>query len=238
VAYTKTKKAQRRAAMAKSVADLHRLTDVGCTIKLMAQVNGHYRITGPKGGMVDFWAPTTKWREFTKRTDRPKVKGKGMEALLEVIVDLDLPPLRHHGETVVEPRCGECGQMAELVTGDVVYRNRPDLREKRLYLCKCGAYVGCHPGTTYPLGYPAGPETRAARSAAHAVFDPLWKRKAQKEGISVFKARGRGYRWLAEQLGIERADCHISHFDKATCERVVALCTDPATRKAPEVADA
>ncbi len=60
--------------------------------------------------------------------------------------------------------------------------------------------------------------------AAHAAFDPLWKAKQRKEGISASKARGAGYLWLANTLGIERKDCHIGMMDRATAQRVVALC--------------
>jgi hypothetical protein len=70
----------------------------------------------------------------------------------------------------------------------------------------------------------ADAELRAAKSAAHAAFDPLWKSKAAREGISKSKARGKGYRWLAEQLGIDAKDCHIGMMDAPTCRRVVRVC--------------
>lgn len=124
----------------------------------------------------------------------------------------------------VDPICIECGSLARPVTGEAIYPHRPDLHEKPFYLCACGAYVGCHPGTSIPLGKPAGPETRSARSQAHAVFDALWKRKAERGDCGFGKARGKAYRWLAEQLGIDPTDCHISWFDAATCRRVVEVC--------------
>lgn len=124
----------------------------------------------------------------------------------------------------IEPTCIECGKMASLTTGREVYPHREDLWAKPFYRCACGAYVGCHPGTDIPLGYPAGPHTRRARSAAHAAFDPLWLAKSKQPGMTKGKARGLGYKWLAEALGIEPAACHISHMDAATAQRVVALC--------------
>lgn len=124
----------------------------------------------------------------------------------------------------IEPICIECGKLAEQTDGRPIYPDRPDLWDRVYFRCECGAYVGAHPGTDIPLGYPAGPHTRRARSQAHAAFDPLWMRKANRDKIGKGKARGLGYKWLAEQLGIEPAACHISHFDAATCQKVVRLC--------------
>ncbi len=65
---------------------------------------------------------------------------------------------------------------AALVTGEVVYPHRPDLAGKNFWRCPtCGAYVGCHPGSTRPLGNLPTPELRRARGHIHAVLDPLWK---------------------------------------------------------------
>lgn len=99
------------------------------------------------------------------------------------------------------PICLECGGEGRLVGGKAIYPHRPDLYAKHFYLCGCGAYCGCHPGTTAPLGHPCGPETRRARSAAHATFDPIWKRGEM--------SRAQAYKWLADTLGIDRAECHI-----------------------------
>lgn len=126
--------------------------------------------------------------------------------------------------TNIDPICVECGKLADLVTGAEVYPHRPDLHHKPFWRCTCGAYVGCHPDTDIPLGYPAGPITRRARSDAHAAFDPLWEAKQRRDKVSKGKAREAGYSWLAEQLGIRRQDCHVSHFDAATARRVVEIC--------------
>ena len=72
--------------------------------------------------------------------------------------------------------CTDCGcNTPDLVTGAVIYPHRPDLADKPIWLCPCGAYCGCHPGTQDPLGSTAGPETRNARSYVHRVLDPLWR---------------------------------------------------------------
>ena len=62
---------------------------------------------------------------------------------------------------------------------------------------------------------------------AHAAFDPLWQRKLLKlEKIkgSKRRARGDGYYWLSQQLGIPFEDCHIGMFDVDMCKRVVEIC--------------
>lgn len=57
--------------------------------------------------------------------------------------------------------------------------------------------------------------TRKMRIKAHEAFDRAWS----AAGIS----RGRAYKMLAEMLGLAQKDCHIQHFDAATCEKVIGL---------------
>lgn len=119
----------------------------------------------------------------------------------------------------VEPTCIECGSTAALVTGERIYPHRRDLYDRHFYLCQCGAYCGTHKGTTDPLGYPCGPETRKARSAAHAAFDPLWR------GNGAPMRRAGAYGWLARRLGIEREACHIGMMDEVTALQAAAVST-------------
>lgn len=113
--------------------------------------------------------------------------------------------------------CDYCGGNAPLVTGRDVYPHRPDLYHKRFYKCyPCDALVGCHPGTTAPLGRLANAALRKAKMAAHAAFDPLWRNGAGR--------RSSRYRWLARQLGIRESLCHIGMFDLDMCARVVEVC--------------
>lgn len=71
--------------------------------------------------------------------------------------------------------------------------------------------VGFHRDRAEP-----GSSLAAARMAAHSAFDPLW----QNYGYS----RSAAYRWLAEQLGVSKDDCHMVLFDEPTCLRVKSLC--------------
>ena len=120
----------------------------------------------------------------------------------------------------IAPACHECGGPSEIAQAEAIYPNRPDLWQRQdgtkpwYWLCsKCWAYAGVHPRTLQPLGSPA-----------HAAFDPLWRRRMRISNLTQNVARGRGYKWLAAQLGIDRKDCHIGMMDAATARRVVQIC--------------
>lgn len=122
--------------------------------------------------------------------------------------------------------CDYCNNEARLVGGDVIYPHRPDLHGLRFWHCgPCGAYVGCHKGTTRPLGRLANAELRQAKQDAHAAFDPKWKFHTFRDGYQTM-TRTMAYKWLAEQLGIPIEQCHIGMFDVETCGRVVEVCTN------------
>src|SRR4051794_30497777 len=117
--------------------------------------------------------------------------------------------------------CPYCGSAAIFTNSARVYGGRDF---GMLYLCRsypaCDSYVGVHKGTDKPLGRMANKELRKAKNAAHAAFDPLWKKKYElrnaggegksgRPGGSHYKpayARGSAYKWLAEQLGISREE--------------------------------
>lgn len=93
------------------------------------------------------------------------------------------------------------------------------------WVCPLGCgWVGCHKGTCKPLGRIANKELRRAKMDAHAAFDRLWQAKWRKERCSKKHARGAGYQWLAVQLGIDQAVCHIGMMNVAMCRRVVEVC--------------
>lgn len=115
-----------------------------------------------------------------------------------------------------EPHCPYCGTVAELVTGGVVYPNRPDLAAIYIWRCvPCDARVGCHGRGTRPKGRLANAALREAKMRAHASFDQVWKGGGMR--------RDDAYDWLACQLGLTRGECHIGMFDEAACERVVEV---------------
>lgn len=114
--------------------------------------------------------------------------------------------------------CSYCGVDAKLVTGDVIYPHRPDLRTKRFWHCApCDAYVGTHANSpnAAPLGRLANAELRLLKQKVHALFDPLW----QGRGTS----RTDCYRWLAEAMGIPKRECHIGMFTPERCRAALAV---------------
>lgn len=118
-------------------------------------------------------------------------------------------------------QCDYCGQNAELVNGQRIYPNRPDLKHLKFWLCEpCKAYVGTHKPNckhgfdgTDPLGRLANAELRLEKQKAHAAFDPLWK--------SGQMTRREAYAWLSEATGIDADRCHIGMMDVAGCLAVV-----------------
>lgn len=93
------------------------------------------------------------------------------------------------------------------------------------YWCRsCRAYVGCHKSRPdEALGRLANAELRAAKVLAHQYFDNLWQRRIDSE-TTKGHARGKAYKWLREQMQIEKQYCHIGMFDIAECNRVVEIC--------------
>jgi hypothetical protein len=116
-------------------------------------------------------------------------------------------------------RCDYCDKPARLVRGNVIYPSMKDLHHKQYWHCApCEAHVGCHPNTSKPLGRLANASLRAAKMRAHEAFDPLWK--------SQEMTRTDAYAWLAEALGISKANCHIGMMDDNMCMRVVTVCVE------------
>ena len=120
------------------------------------------------------------------------------------------------------PICPYCGGQA------ILYKNSAQLYGGRDYgptwACPCGARVGCHPGSTQPLGRLADERLRQCKKAAHAALDALWKRKMLRDKTDRHQARGAAYRWLAGQLGIPEQTCHIGWMDEAGCRAVIEVC--------------
>lgn len=109
--------------------------------------------------------------------------------------------------------CPECGSGMEP-------REGPHGRYLRCPPCDISA--GVRPNGKL-RGQPADRPTREARVRAHRAFDRLWM------GLGP-QARVRAYEWLAWQLWIPPAECHIGQFDVQTCERVVTVSMN-ATRE-------
>lgn len=135
------------------------------------------------------------------------------------------------------PGCPYCGGGSVLTDSAEVYRKSYG----PIYICRpCRAWVGCHDGTTTPLGRLANAELREAKKQAHAAFDPIWQAR-RGDGRPLRMGRSAAYRWLADEMGIDRAACHIGMFDVEQCRQVVALAQaylNPARDDAPDEAEA
>ena len=113
--------------------------------------------------------------------------------------------------------CPYCKETVKITTGKEIYPHRLDLYSKNFYQCKnCDARVGCHNGTTKPLGRLANAELREAKSMAHKAFDPIWR--------FGNKSRKAVYAWLAKELKIDKHKCHIGMFDVCDCKRTIQVC--------------
>lgn len=147
-------------------------------------------------------------------------------------------PIPREAPPMHDVRCG-------YYAGPAIFNPRSDHVYQRDYgpiwhCVPCKAWVNCHKGTMTPLGRLANAVLRGAKIRTHAAFDPFWQAKMRRNGLSKRHARGKGYAWLAAQLGIPPADCHIGMFDEAECARVVEVCeaARASLRRVRERADA
>ncbi|OOG19164.1 hypothetical protein BWD42_04240 [Sphingobacterium sp. CZ-UAM] len=124
--------------------------------------------------------------------------------------------------------CPYCHMSTELVDSSLIYGTSYGM----IYLCaKCRAWVGVHKGTDVALGRLANDELREWKKLAHGYFDPLWKRKIEKENCSKKEARGAAYKWLSSKMSLSPEDTHIGLFDVDQCKKVVEICREYHKRK-------
>ena len=116
--------------------------------------------------------------------------------------------------------CRYCGGVIKLIPAKMVYgesTRRLGMEGEYLYQCQnCNARVGCHKGTTRPLGNVANEVLRLKRMEAHRVFDALW--------TSGRMTRTGAYRWLAGELHLRPDRAHIGGFEMDQCQKVIELC--------------
>ena len=117
--------------------------------------------------------------------------------------------------------CRYCGGVIRLVPASKVYgaaaAKRLGLEQEHIYQCQnCNARVGCHKGTTRPLGNVANETLRLKRMETHRVFDGFWRRRGM--------TRSQGYNWLAKQMELPKSHTHIGGFEMEQCQKVIDLC--------------
>lgn len=123
------------------------------------------------------------------------------------------------------PVCDYCSRPSAATTGATIYPHRPELSRLQFFACEpCGAWVGCHDGTSVPLGRLADASLRKARSEAHRAFDPIWKKQMEETRCSKRRARDQAYTWLAREMNLPVQECHIGAFDEGHCRAAITLC--------------
>lgn len=128
--------------------------------------------------------------------------------------------MKKHTKSIIgfTRKCPYCGANVILKDSKYIYHNNKDY--SKMWVCsrypKCDSYVGCHKGTTIPLGRLADANLRKSKSEAHTYFDPIWK--------YGFLSRKEAYEWLSVMLDIPLDSCHIGMFDVNICNEVVELC--------------
>ena len=125
------------------------------------------------------------------------------------------------------PACSSCGAVAKLCTGREVYANAGMFASALFWKCPActDSHCGCQPHSDLPLGTPGDARTRAARQAAHLIFDPMWKSRAglPLPPLVVSARRSAAYVWLAAAMGIPVEECHIGLFDYNRCRQAMSV---------------
>lgn len=119
--------------------------------------------------------------------------------------------------------CPYCGSETKTMDSAVIYGRSFGWAVVCSKYPDCDSYVGCHKGTKKPLGRLADASLRLAKGKVHALFDPMWKLKIDRDGCTKKEARTAGYLWLAMELRIPADQCHVGMFDLKMCERALSV---------------
>ena len=114
--------------------------------------------------------------------------------------------------------CNLCGGKVVFTSNSAIYGK--EYGSGRCYLCtKCKAFVGTHePQPDVAYGILSNSKMREAKKKLHAVFDPFWDGKPNKN-----KLRSTLYYWLGEQMGIPPEESHFGYFDLPKLERAYQI---------------
>lgn len=114
-------------------------------------------------------------------------------------------------EVIECPDCGSAMILRE--TSRFKHRNGDN---RKFYGCSTFPVCRCirpsHPNGQV-FGIPGDAETKKARIAAHAIFDPIWQ--------SGNMTRRQAYQWLADKLGVK--EIHMSELSASECKRVIQV---------------
>lgn len=109
--------------------------------------------------------------------------------------------------------CPYCGRPAQLVDDREIYGRSYG---GKCYVCRpCGAWVGCHKGSSRALGRLADANLRRLKLEAHEAFDPIWR-----EGHI---SRTQAYDLMSSFFHLPPEQTHIGMFDEQMCREVIAF---------------
>jgi hypothetical protein len=124
------------------------------------------------------------------------------------------------------PNCDYCGAPATLTRAeDENYPYRED--HGALWMCvDCQAWIGVFPRSSrhVPLGRLANAHLRELKAKLHAMLEPLAQAKVRRDGCSIFEARAKGLKWVAQQIGAswpEKSSIHS--LDAEQCEGAIRV---------------
>lgn len=102
-------------------------------------------------------------------------------------------------------KCNLCGGRVEFLPNKEIYGR--SYGSGYAYQCmECGALVGTHKNAyRNAMGLLADKEMRVLRRECHALFDATWRTQSERSAM---------YGWLAEELGIDKSQCHFGWFTK------------------------
>ncbi|GAB7526801.1 zinc-finger-containing protein [Paraburkholderia sp. 2C] len=122
-----------------------------------------------------------------------------------------------------QPHCDYCGARAQLAQfGDADYPYRDD--HAAVWICtSCAAWIGVRPRSKHnvPLGRLADAPLREAKSRLHDRLEPLAEAKARRDKVSVFEARAKAVRWVAQELGFDPVPSSLHAFTLDQCEQAL-----------------
>lgn len=123
--------------------------------------------------------------------------------------------------TPLPPACAHCGGVPGEAFGADLYPYRPDLAETAYWHCRpCEAWIA----KGSEVGRPANAGLRRWRRDFHAVFDPLWRRKMERDGVTQKAARSAAYQWLASEMVMDVNACHGAFFNLEQATTAYVIC--------------
>lgn len=144
-------------------------------------------------------------KRYSKKENRDKLKKQLKNSKVAVVPKPQICPF--------------CGRSVKRVHSSQVFYNNNGNNDGFYYVCSgwpiCSAYTKEDPILKKPTSTMADKKTRLKRQEAHYWFDQLHK------GYGMTKSEA--YEWLADELQIRRANCHIGLFDIKMCNKVISV---------------